>query len=56
MCMFQIDPGFDKKHCVLHMIQCTKKHNTSFHVCSEYWEPLVPLDVQVSSKLEDSSL
>lgn len=53
--MFQINPAFDKKDCVIHMIQCTKKHynyNNSFHSCAEYWEPLFPLDPEISSKLE----
>lgn len=46
MCLFQINPSFDKKECVLHMVKCTKKHVASydsFEACAEYWEPLVPL-------------
>lgn len=38
MCMFEIDPRFDKKECAKHMTECIQV--ASFNNCSEYWEPL----------------
>lgn len=47
MCMFQISPKLDKHYCVKHMIVCIKNQRQNlniFNSCSEYWEPLAPLD------------
>jgi hypothetical protein len=38
LCMYGIEPQFDKKVCVRSMISCTKY--TSFDNCSDYWEPI----------------
>jgi hypothetical protein len=37
MCMFEIDPRFDKKQCAKHMVECTQK--STFSNCAEFWEP-----------------
>ena len=37
LCMFQIDPRFDKKICVEKMIKCSKEKE--FDSCSDFWEP-----------------
>lgn len=49
MCMFQIDPKMDKFFCVDHMIKCTKK--TGFDNCSDYWEPLSPVDKELIKEI-----
>lgn len=38
MCMYDINPSFDKEMCVKHMLNCLDRQE--FSTCSEYWEPL----------------
>ncbi len=38
MCIYDIDPRFDKKECLDHMTKCLEFSN--YELCSEYWEPI----------------
>lgn len=42
MCLYDINPNFDKEKCVKHMVNCVDK--SDFSICSEYWEPLARRD------------
>jgi hypothetical protein len=42
MCLYDINPNFDKEMCVKHMIECVDE--AEFSACSEYWEPLARRD------------
>jgi hypothetical protein len=56
--MFQINPKLDKQYCVKHMVTCMKnqRHGSNvFNLCSEYWEPLVPMDVSYL-EIQDASI
>jgi hypothetical protein len=49
MCMFHIDPKMDRFLCVNQMVDCSEK--SSFNSCSEYWEPLIPVNEQVNKEI-----
>lgn len=39
LCMYQINPSFDKDRCAEIMLTCTQGINQNYEDCADLWEP-----------------